>query len=145
MFDPSAMPRPAMSAERFAALGENRVAYIKAIRSEEVAFLCAEAPLLPPGHRVFVLHAADARRSCSPAAAKRQWRMRRNARSKPSACIEPRSKPRAKRLRVWQCRIPRVRTRCGSRKEIANAYAVGASSGRGRRHRQHGIERFGVA
>ena len=59
MFDPSAMPRPAMSAERFAALGENRVAYIKAIRSEQVAFLCAEAPLLPPGHCVFVLHAAD--------------------------------------------------------------------------------------
>jgi hypothetical protein len=59
MFDPSAMPRPAMSAERFAALGENRVAYIRAIRSEEVAFLCAEAPLLPPGYCVFVLHAAD--------------------------------------------------------------------------------------
>src|SRR5258708_3002629 len=59
MFDPSAMPRPAMSTETFAALGENRVAYIRAIRSEEVAFLCAEAPLLPAGHRVFVLHAAD--------------------------------------------------------------------------------------
>ena len=33
MFDPSAMPRPAMSTETFAALGENRVAYIRAIRS----------------------------------------------------------------------------------------------------------------
>jgi len=56
MFDPS------MSAERFAALGESRIAYIRSIRSEEVAFLCAEAPLLPPGHQVFVLyalHAAD--------------------------------------------------------------------------------------
>ena len=59
MFDSSAMPGPAMSAERFAALGENRLAYIRAIRSEEVAFLCAEAPLLPAGHRVFVLYAAD--------------------------------------------------------------------------------------
>ena len=59
MFDPSAMPRPAMSAERFAALGENRVAYIKSIRSEQVAFLCAEAPLLPAGHRVQHEHAAD--------------------------------------------------------------------------------------
>jgi len=59
MFDSSAMPGPAMSAERFAALGENRLAYIRAIRSEEVAFLCAGAPLLPPGHRVFVLYAAD--------------------------------------------------------------------------------------
>jgi hypothetical protein len=59
MFDASAMPRPAMSTERFAALGEDRLAYIRAIRSEEVAFLCAEAPLLPPGYRVFVLYAAD--------------------------------------------------------------------------------------
>jgi hypothetical protein len=59
MFDASAMPRPAMSAENLAALGENRLAYIRAIRSEEVAFLCAEAPLLPPGYRVFVLYAAD--------------------------------------------------------------------------------------
>jgi hypothetical protein len=59
MFDPSAMPGPAMSAERLATLGENRIAYIKAIRSEEVAFLCAEAPLLPAGYSVFVLYAAD--------------------------------------------------------------------------------------
>ena len=59
MFDASAMPRPAISAEGLAALGENRLAYIRAIRSEEVAFLCAEAPLLPPGYRVFVLYAAD--------------------------------------------------------------------------------------
>jgi hypothetical protein len=50
-----------MSNETFAALGENRLAYIKAIRSEEVAFLCADAPVLPAGHRVFVLHAADGR------------------------------------------------------------------------------------
>jgi hypothetical protein len=59
MFDPSAMHRTAMSPATLATLGENRLGYIRAIRSEEVAFLCAEAPLLPPGHRVFVLHAAD--------------------------------------------------------------------------------------
>ena len=59
MFDASAMPHPATSAEKFAALGDDRLAYIRAIRSEEVAFLCAEAPLLPPGYRVFVLYAAD--------------------------------------------------------------------------------------
>jgi hypothetical protein len=59
MFDSPAMSRAAMSPESFAALGENRLAYIKAIRSEEVAFLCADAPMLPPGHRVFVLLAAD--------------------------------------------------------------------------------------
>ena len=29
------------------------------MRSEDVAFLSAEAPVLEPGHVVFVLHAAD--------------------------------------------------------------------------------------
>jgi hypothetical protein len=57
MFDPQAAT--AVSQEMLATLGENRVAYIKAIRSEEVAFLSADAPLLAPGYRVFVLHAAD--------------------------------------------------------------------------------------
>jgi hypothetical protein len=57
MFDPQAAS--AVSREMLATLGENRVAYIKAIRSEEVAFLSADAPLLAPGYRVFVLHAAD--------------------------------------------------------------------------------------
>jgi hypothetical protein len=57
MFDPLAAS--AVSREMLATLGENRLAYIKAIRSEEVGFLSAEAPLLAPGYRVFVLHAAD--------------------------------------------------------------------------------------
>jgi hypothetical protein len=57
MFDPQAAS--AVSQEMLAMLGENRVAYIKAIRSEEVAFLSADAPLLAAGYRVFVLHAAD--------------------------------------------------------------------------------------
>ena len=48
-----------MSPETLATLGENRVAYIKAMRSEDVAFLCAEAPMLEAGYQVFVLHAAD--------------------------------------------------------------------------------------
>jgi hypothetical protein len=38
---------------------ESRLAYIRAIRSEEVVFLCAEAPLLAPGQIVFVLHSED--------------------------------------------------------------------------------------
>jgi len=42
-----------------AASDEHRLAYVKAMRSEDVAFICAEAPLLAAGHRVFVLHAAD--------------------------------------------------------------------------------------
>jgi len=49
MFDRQAAS--AVSREMLATLGENRVAYIKAIRSEEVAFLSADAPLLA--------HAAD--------------------------------------------------------------------------------------
>ncbi len=57
MFDRSAAS--ALSPEMRPTLGENRLAYIKAIRSEEVAFLSPEAPMLPAGHRLFVLHAAD--------------------------------------------------------------------------------------
>ena len=70
MIDPTAIRRPAISSETFATLGENRLAYITEIRSEEVAFLYAEAPVLAPGHQVFVLHAADGSRSWSPRAAK---------------------------------------------------------------------------
>ena len=57
MFDPSAAA--SVSPEMLASLAGKRLGYIKAIRSEEVAFLCAEAPVLSPGHRVYVLHAAD--------------------------------------------------------------------------------------
>jgi len=57
MFDRSAVGL--MSPETFATLGENRLAYITAVRSEDVALLCAEAPLLAPGYRVFVLYGAD--------------------------------------------------------------------------------------
>jgi len=53
-------PIPArMSTEAFAALGAGRFAYVKAARSEDIAFLCPDAPLLAAGQDVFVLHAAD--------------------------------------------------------------------------------------
>jgi hypothetical protein len=58
MYDASAI-RLGMPAEMFAALGEKRLAYIKPTRSEDVAFLSADAPVLQPGYVVFVLHAAD--------------------------------------------------------------------------------------
>jgi hypothetical protein len=58
MFDPSAI-RLGMPSDMFAAQGENRLAYVKAIRSEDVALLCADAPVLEPGHVVYVLHASD--------------------------------------------------------------------------------------
>ena len=45
MFDPTAAQY--MSPEMFATLGENRLAYIRAVRSEQVAFLSPEAPILP--------------------------------------------------------------------------------------------------
>ena len=51
--------RPTSLDPAFVALGRGSLAYIRSMPSERVAFLCAEAPLLPPGHVVFVLHAAD--------------------------------------------------------------------------------------
>ena len=36
-----------------------RLGYIKVMRSEDVAFLSADAPLLAPGHQVFVVCTAD--------------------------------------------------------------------------------------
>jgi hypothetical protein len=48
-----------MSLEAFATLGDRRLAYVKAVDSGAVGFLYPTAPLLAPGHRVFVLHAAD--------------------------------------------------------------------------------------
>jgi hypothetical protein len=50
---------PKMTSEAFAIYGGARMAYVKAARSEDVAFICPDAPLLAPGQRVFVLHAAD--------------------------------------------------------------------------------------
>lgn len=51
--------RPALSPEAFAMLGAGDIAYVTTIRSEDVGFIHAEAPLLPPGRWVFVLNAAD--------------------------------------------------------------------------------------
>lgn len=51
--------RSPMSAEAFAVLGGNKVAYIKAIRSEDVPFIYPQAPELEPGLALFALHAAD--------------------------------------------------------------------------------------
>jgi len=49
----------AMSPQAFAALGASRVAYVRSVRSDEVAFRYPGAPQLAPGAQVFVLHAAD--------------------------------------------------------------------------------------
>jgi hypothetical protein len=49
----------AMTAEALAMLGTGQIGYVTMVRSEQVGFLHAEAPLLAPGQLVFVLHAAD--------------------------------------------------------------------------------------
>jgi hypothetical protein len=51
--------QPAISPEALALLGGGRVAYVKAIRSEDVAALFPQAPQIAPGLRLFSLHAAD--------------------------------------------------------------------------------------
>jgi hypothetical protein len=50
---------PEMSPEALAVLGGGKIAYVKAIRSEDVKNLFPEAPQLAPGLRLFALHAAD--------------------------------------------------------------------------------------
>ena len=54
-------PRPEMSPEALAHLGDGRIAYVKTVRSEDVhaLFPQAEVPQLPPGQMLFALHAAD--------------------------------------------------------------------------------------
>jgi hypothetical protein len=50
---------PLMSPTAFAAFGNDAVAYVREMRSEDVRFLHPQAPQLVPGVTVFVLHAAD--------------------------------------------------------------------------------------
>jgi hypothetical protein len=50
---------PAISPEALAHLGGGRIAYVKAIRSEDVKSLFPQAPDLAPGMQLFALHAAD--------------------------------------------------------------------------------------
>lgn len=51
--------RPIMSVDSFAVFGGSKFAYVKAVRSEDVARLYPEAPELVPGLQLFALHAAD--------------------------------------------------------------------------------------
>jgi hypothetical protein len=48
-----------MSQEALAHLGDGRIAYVKAIRSEDVPALFPQAPEIAPGVQLFALHAAD--------------------------------------------------------------------------------------
>jgi hypothetical protein len=48
-----------MSPEALALLGGGKIAYVKAVRSEDVASLFPQAPQIAPGVQLFALHAAD--------------------------------------------------------------------------------------
>jgi hypothetical protein len=48
-----------ISVEALAHLGDGRIAYVKAIRSEDVPTLFPQAPEIAPGLQLFALHAAD--------------------------------------------------------------------------------------
>ena len=50
---------PVITQEALAQLGDGRLAYVKEIRSEDVAQMYPQAPKLDPGVTLFALHAAD--------------------------------------------------------------------------------------
>ncbi len=50
---------PAITQEALAQLGDGRLAYVKAINSEDVASLFPQAPKIAPGIKLFALHSAD--------------------------------------------------------------------------------------
>jgi hypothetical protein len=50
---------PAITQEALAQLGYGRLAYVKAINSEDVANLFPQAPKIAPGIKLFALHSAD--------------------------------------------------------------------------------------
>jgi hypothetical protein len=50
---------PAITQEALAQLGDGQIAYVRSIRSEDVASLFPQAPEIAPGVELFALHAAD--------------------------------------------------------------------------------------
>jgi hypothetical protein len=50
---------PRISPEALAHLGDGQIAYIKAIRSEDLPAMFPQAPEIAPGLQLFALHAAD--------------------------------------------------------------------------------------
>jgi len=50
---------PVITQDMLAHLGDGRLAYVKAINSEDVAHLFPQAPKIEPGITLFALHAAD--------------------------------------------------------------------------------------
>jgi hypothetical protein len=50
---------PAITQEALAQLGDGRLAYVKEVRSEDIADMFPQAPKMEPGVTLFSLHAAD--------------------------------------------------------------------------------------
>ena len=50
---------PAITQDALAHLGGGRIAYVKAIRSEDVRTLFPQAPQIAPGIKLYALHAAN--------------------------------------------------------------------------------------
>ena len=53
------LAHPAITQEALAHLGGGRLAYVRTIKSEDVANLFPQAPKIEPGIELFALHAAD--------------------------------------------------------------------------------------
>ena len=86
---------PVITQEALAQLGDGQIAYVRPIRSEDVASLFPQAP---PSISAAVLTVSSCSRctlptehpSCSPTRARRQWRMPGARNSKRSACTKSR-------------------------------------------------------
>ena len=50
---------PTITQDALAHLGDGRIAYVKAINSEDVRKMFPQAPQIAPGVKLFSLHAAD--------------------------------------------------------------------------------------
>jgi hypothetical protein len=50
---------PVLTQDALAHLGDGRIAYVKAILSDDVRKLFPQAPQIEPGVKLFALHAAD--------------------------------------------------------------------------------------
>ena len=50
---------PIITQDALAHLGDGRLAYVKTIRSEDIAQMFPQAPQIEPGIKLFALHAAD--------------------------------------------------------------------------------------
>jgi hypothetical protein len=57
--EPDTNRNPAITQEALAHLGDGRLAYVRAVRSEDIPTLFPQAPKIQPGVTLFALHAAD--------------------------------------------------------------------------------------